>query len=199
MVSHDGGFVFRDVAPGTYTIDVLAPDHVFPQYRVDVLPPGESVIPWEIHEIATISPAPTPSSSPSPPDINVYPIPPGTPHLHNPRLPLLSYPIKFQAAHRRSYEIPKQSFDIIGMFSNPMMLMMLFTGIMMFAMPKLMENMDPELVKEVKEKQDRMFSAQSRLTEGGAGGLSSLLAEATSKPPGGQSGGSKKAGGKKRK
>lgn len=32
------------------------------------------------------------------------------------------------------------------------------------------ENMDPELVKEVKEKQDRMFSAQSRLTEGGAGG-----------------------------
>jgi len=202
MVSHDGGFIFRDVEAGTYTVDVHAPDHIFPQLRVDVSSQAPAPVPTspssEAPDGEPLSPAP---SLTPPPEVQVRPIPPGTPHDPIPPPPLLTYPIKFQATHKKSYEKPKASFDLIGMFSNPMMLMMLFTGLMMFAMPKLMENMDPELVKEVEEKQNRMFSAQNRIKEGDVSGIPSFLGigDTPNPAPKQPTTPSRKAGGKKRR
>ncbi|KDQ09239.1 hypothetical protein BOTBODRAFT_530316 [Botryobasidium botryosum FD-172 SS1] len=178
MVAHDGGFIFRDIDPGTYTIDVNAPDHIFPQLRVDVSsqPPP---------------PAPTSPSSEAPDGEPLSPAPPPGPISE----------VQFQATYRKSYEMPKASFDLIGMFTNPMMLMMLFTGLMMFAMPMLKDSLDPELIKEVEEKQGRMFAAQNRIQEGGVAGLSSLLnmSDSPSAPPKQPTTPARKAGGKKRR
>jgi hypothetical protein len=56
--------------------------------------------------------------------------------------PTLSYPIALtpRANYRASgaYFVPRESFNLLAMFSNPMMLMMLFAGVMVLAMPYLM-------------------------------------------------------------
>ena len=48
----------------------------------------------------------------------------------------------------------------MSIFANPMMLLMGFSILMMFAMPKMMEGLDPEALEEVKQSQAR---AQSML------------------------------------
>jgi len=53
-------------------------------------------------------------------------------------MPLLPYPIVLEARAKKIYVIPTQGFDVLEMFKNPMMMMMLMAGIMIFAMPKIM-------------------------------------------------------------
>jgi hypothetical protein len=52
------------------------------------------------------------------------------------------------------------------MFKNPMMLMMAGTAVMMFAMPWLMSNMDPEAVEDAKKMQAKIFGAQQAIQSG---------------------------------
>jgi hypothetical protein len=53
----------------------------------------------------------------------------------------------------------REGFKWSSLLMNPMMLMMLFTGGIMFVMPKMMANMDPEELKKMQE----MQSQQSQL------------------------------------
>jgi len=58
-----------------------------------------------------------------------------------------------------------------------MMLIMVFTGVMMFAMPYIMKNMDPEMLEEMKDRQAKMASIQSSMQSGDIkSGISALLA-----------------------
>lgn len=41
----------------------------------------------------------------------------------------------------------------LSFLKNPMILMAVFSGLLMFGMPKLMENMDPEMKAEMEEMQ----------------------------------------------
>jgi ER membrane protein complex subunit 7 len=55
-----------------------------------------------------------------------------------PRQPAV-YPLQIQAIVPMIYTIPKPPFSLLGMLlGNPMMLLMLFTGLMAFAMPKVL-------------------------------------------------------------
>ena len=121
-----------DVVAGTYIVSVIARDHVFdkvgticdlwfsplcslsvethcPQLRVDVPPEPEY-----------------------PPEVRPYTV--GTP-LNPPSPVKLPYPIKLVPRQRKSYFVPHQSFNVVQMFQSPMMLMMVFGGMMMLAMP----------------------------------------------------------------
>ncbi|THH20251.1 hypothetical protein EW146_g1095 [Bondarzewia mesenterica] len=148
-VTRNGHFIIPDVEPGTYVLSVISHNYQFEQLRVDVAAP------------------------PSPPEIRPYI--PGTPL--NPRSPVkLPYPITLGSRGQNAYFVPPQSFNLIGMFQNPMMLMMVFAGVMMLAMPYLMKNMDPEMVQEFKENQVKMASLQSSLQNGDLkSGFSALL------------------------
>lgn len=64
----------------------------------------------------------------------IRPYTPGTP-LNPPSTIALRYPITLTPRGKNEYFIPPQSFDLKGMFSNPMMLMMVFGGGMMLALP----------------------------------------------------------------
>lgn len=58
-----------------------------------------------------------------------------------PRVPA-QYPIVLTAYARMQYEIPKPPFSLIGMImGNPMIIMMLFTGLLAFAMPKVVRSL----------------------------------------------------------
>jgi len=71
----------------------------------------------------------------SPLEVRPYAI--GTP-LNPPSSIKLLYPVKLVPRQRNNYFIPHQSFSIMLMFQNPMMLIMVFGGLMMLAMPYIM-------------------------------------------------------------
>ncbi|KAH9968911.1 hypothetical protein BC827DRAFT_1166433 [Russula dissimulans] len=141
-ISRDGLFTVPDVAVGTYIVSVISHDHVFDKLRIDVPPESES-----------------------PPEVRPYTD--GTP-LDPPSPIKLPYPIKLVPRQRNSYFIPHQSFNVVQMLQNPMMLITVFGGLMMLAMPYIMKNVDPEVLQEAQQNQSRLRNAlQSGDTKSG--------------------------------
>ncbi|KAF9821957.1 hypothetical protein IEO21_00387 [Rhodonia placenta] len=148
-VTRDGSFVIPDVPAGTYVLSVAAHDHVFDQLRVDVF------------ETETLP--------------EVRPYIPGTP-LSPAAVVTLPYPIVLAPRQRNDYFVPRQSFNLLAMFQNPMMLLMLGMGGLVVAMPYLMKNMDPAMLQDFQKRQARIGSLQSSLQSGDlSGGLSALM------------------------
>ncbi|KAI0348619.1 hypothetical protein BDW22DRAFT_1320774 [Trametopsis cervina] len=151
-VTRDGGFTIPDVPAGTYVLSVVAHDHTFDQLRVDVL--DTDTLP------------------------EVRPYVPGTPLSPAPPV-TLPYPITLSATSKLDYFTQQQAFNLIGMFKSPMMLLMVFGGIMVFATPYLLKNLDPEMLKEFEERQAKISGIQSQLQSGDLkGSLTSLMAAA---------------------
>ncbi|KAJ7139832.1 hypothetical protein C8R44DRAFT_694563 [Mycena epipterygia] len=147
-VLRDGSFLIPDVPVGTYILSVVSHDYVFDQMRVDVLESAFEVRPYSV----------------------------GTPL--NPASPILLPQISLTPRLKHVYFVPLDSFNVLGMLQNPMMLMLLFGGVMVMAMPYLMKNMDPETIKEFKEQQAKMSSMQSAMASGDLkAGISALMAE----------------------
>ncbi|KAH9025863.1 hypothetical protein EDB85DRAFT_208761 [Lactarius pseudohatsudake] len=162
-ISRNGNFIIPDVAAGTYVASVVSHDHVFDKLRIDVPPEHDS-----------------------PPEVSPYTI--GTPL--NPRSPIkLPYPIKFVPRQRKSYFVPLQSFNVVQMFQNPMMLITVFGGLMMLAMPYVTKNLDPALLQEAQQSQAKFTTAlqsgdlQSGITAlAGGDGIRPAITTATSSP-----------------
>lgn len=62
---------------------------------------------------------------------------PGTP-LNPPSAFTLPYPLILQARGKLDFFVPEASFNVMGMFQNPMMLMMGVTAIVVLALPYLL-------------------------------------------------------------
>ena len=67
----------------------------------------------------------------------VRPYLPGTP-LSPPSPVLLAYPIILTARQKANYFVEPESFNLLGMLRNPMVLMMVVTGALVMGMPYLM-------------------------------------------------------------
>ena len=61
------------------------------------------------------------------------------------------------------YYTPAASVNIVGMLKSPMVLMMLFSGVMLFEMPMLIASMelDPDMAKDVAETRQKMQGMQN--------------------------------------
>merc|ERR1711920_175452 len=59
--------------------------------------------------------------------------------------------LKINALSRPNYFAKRETITIGTMLKNPMVLMMAFTAVMAFGMPKLMEGIDPEELKQVQQ------------------------------------------------
>ncbi|KAF9458189.1 hypothetical protein BDZ94DRAFT_1271251 [Collybia nuda] len=150
-IMHDGNFVIPDVPAGTYILSVSSPDYSFDQYRVDVV------------------------DSQTEPEVRSYAS--GT-SLNPPSAVLLAYPIAITPRQKHVYFVPPESFNLVAMFSNPMMLLMVFGGVMMLAMPYLMNNMEHETMNELKEQQARVAGMQGAITNGSSkSGVSTMNGE----------------------
>ena len=92
---------------------------------------------------------------------------------------LLAYPLSITAKEKYVYFLPRQSFNLGGMLSNPMMLLMIGCGAMVLLMPYIMvgcrslslrnseiyviqSRLDPEVLEELKKEQAKF----SRSIEG---------------------------------
>ena len=56
----------------------------------------------------------------------------------NPSAIALPYPIRIAASQKLDYYTDRQGFNLLAMFKNPMMMMMLVGGVLVFAMPYIM-------------------------------------------------------------
>ncbi|GJE86046.1 hypothetical protein PsYK624_021260 [Phanerochaete sordida] len=148
-ITQDGTFTIPDVPPGIYILSVIAHDHVFEKLRVDVL------------ETDTLP--------------EVHPYVPGTP-LSSSTAVSLPYPIQMSAVHRLNFYTEREGFNLVGMFKNPMMMMMLFGGGLVFAMPYIMKNLDPEALQTLEKRQATISSIQSSIHSGDLkSGISALM------------------------
>ncbi|CAE6456111.1 unnamed protein product [Rhizoctonia solani] len=137
-VRRGGEFTIADVADGAYVLSVLSPDHAFDFVRIDV-------------DNNTIS---------------VHPHVLGTPFELSVAGPTLPYPLTLSARSKNVYFVPREGFNLAGMFQNPMMMMMAVTGIMVMFMPKIMENMGDETKQELQQKQQEMFGIMNQPASG---------------------------------
>ncbi|KAI9632368.1 uncharacterized protein MKK02DRAFT_40671 [Dioszegia hungarica] len=172
LVRQDGTFELSDLTEGTYIITPQIPEYTFPSYLLILTSSAPSTPAQSDLESRDPSPlAQTPAS-----DLEL------TPHLQpfypgktplTTSSPSLAYPLALRPIGREDYYTPKGGVNVLGMLKNPVVLMMLASGVMMFGMPKLMASLDsdPELKKEMMEARKRMDGLQSGLT----GSLSSML------------------------
>ncbi|KAG8817971.1 hypothetical protein FRC17_011017 [Serendipita sp. 399] len=138
------------VPPGTYILQVLSPQHYFDQLRIDILPSSDL------------------------PEVRPYL--PGTP-LDPPATVTLPYPLLLIPRHHLQFFTPEESFDLMGMLRSPMVIMMAATGLLVFAVPYLMKNLDPDMLKEVQETQQKMAKLQDNMDL--SSGLTNLLTGGT--------------------
>ncbi|CAE7191899.1 unnamed protein product [Rhizoctonia solani] len=133
-VRRGGEFTIADVADGAYVLSVLSPDHVFDFVRIDV---DNSTVTAHPHVL-------------------------GTPFELSVASPTLPYPLTLSARSKNVYFIPREGFNLAGMFQNPMMMMMVVTGVMVMFMPKLMDNLSEETKQELQQKQQDMFGVTNQ-------------------------------------
>jgi hypothetical protein len=131
----DGTFSFYGVAPGIHLLDVHSHVHHFSQVKIQLLE----------------------DQMDSPTCIEYYY--PGATKAS------ITHPLVMKARARYEYFEPKGSFNPMSLLKNPMMLMMIVSFGMMFLMPKMMENLEPEererMQKQMEMQKDpaKMFSS----------------------------------------
>ena len=116
-----------DVPDGTYVLSLISHDYFFDQVRFYLYDRALAHIPpffkLRLDVKNSIS--------------EVRPYVPGTP-LNPPSSVLLPYPIVLIPREKSVYFVPPETFNLVTMMSNPMMLLMVLGGGMMLAMPYLM-------------------------------------------------------------
>ncbi|KAI8370434.1 uncharacterized protein BYT42DRAFT_582392 [Radiomyces spectabilis] len=133
FLRRDGQFSLDHVAPGSYLLEVQNIDYVFPRLRVDVSDDNSIKAAFTGIGVGW--------------DNTGYSV---------------NHPFDLKAKSKAEYFMERQAFNVLGMFKNPMFLMLGVSGVIMFAMPKLMANMDPETMKEMAQSQS---DAQKMLSD----------------------------------
>ncbi|KAI1418208.1 hypothetical protein F5Y13DRAFT_150839 [Hypoxylon sp. FL1857] len=193
-----GTFSFRNVTPGSYLADVHCKTHVFAPLRVDVIEAeaGDGKAKGSASELL----------------VRAWETYRGNDWENKgqevPRSGGESGRFAVRALGPKEYFIERGSFSVLSILKNPMILMGLVSLGLFIGMPKLIENMDPEMRAEWEEQQKK--SPMSSLMGGGqpAGAnpmgnfdMAAYLAgqgkKDESEPPSGNNNGGGKKGGKR--
>ncbi|KAK6907131.1 hypothetical protein I203_101121 [Kwoniella mangroviensis CBS 8507] len=203
-VKDDGSFEVPHIDEGEHILEPLIPGYIFQSYLITIHP---STMPPPPSQPS--SPSSEDPSTPSSPTIPTYSIHIQPFYPAKAPLPIsstsLAHPLMITPLAREDYFTPKGGMNILGMLKSPMVLMMLFSAVMLFALPKLtasMADMDPEMAKEMAETREKMKGFQNMDL---AGSLSNMLAGSTEDSPNSgtntpnKSGSNSGSGGKKRR
>ncbi|GMI61206.1 hypothetical protein ScalyP_jg8772 [Parmales sp. scaly parma] len=89
--------------------------------------------------------------------------------------------VKLPAMSRVSFFDKRRPFSLMGLFKNPMLLMMLFGAGMTYMMPKMMEGMDPEQKAQMEKQMAMQSDPMAMMKEMFSGGEEEPAAEAKTK------------------
>ncbi|KAK9762671.1 hypothetical protein K7432_011374 [Basidiobolus ranarum] len=134
-VSKDGSFKIQNVPAGNWLLEVRDNINHYPKFRVE-------------------------TGHPSSKGVKVYYYLPSSEWDH--RGSIIPYPLRISPFQKIEYFTAREGFSISSLFANPMMLMMGVSVIMMFLLPKMMDNIDPDALKEIQENQ---ASSQNMIKE----------------------------------
>ncbi|KAI9226304.1 MAG: hypothetical protein DHS80DRAFT_32885 [Piptocephalis tieghemiana] len=124
LVLEDGSFNILNVPEGSYILNVQSRLYDYPTLKIQVDKGGK---------------------------VQAYSFLPGSSwDTSNPSVEL---PLRLLPKSKRSYFMAREGFNLMGLLMSPYVLMMGFTGLMVYGVPKLMENMDPEALKEMQKSQ----------------------------------------------
>ncbi|KAI1781064.1 hypothetical protein F4818DRAFT_436255 [Hypoxylon cercidicola] len=159
-----GAFVFRNVTPGSYLADVHCGTHAFAPLRVDVVASGPgsekkgakkedalAIRAWETYR--------------------------GNDWENKgqevPRSGGRDGGFAVRVLGAKEYFIERGAFSVFGILKNPMILMGLVSMVLFIGLPKLVENMDPEMRAEFEEQQKKspMASLMGGGQQPGAGAM----------------------------
>ncbi|CAO3681551.1 unnamed protein product [Rhizopus microsporus] len=138
-IQSDGRFVFYDVQPGSYMLEIHSIKYIFPKMRVDINDEGHI---WAAYT--------------------------GLGRDWNSFGQRVGYPLEIQAKAEADYFMQKQGFNLKDLFANKMFLMMGMSGLMLLFMPKMMkqmQEMNQEMANEASQPQVQQKGEPSRLTE----------------------------------
>ncbi|ODM19907.1 hypothetical protein SI65_04893 [Aspergillus cristatus] len=154
-------FVFRNLQPSTpaqpasYLLDIRSAEYVFAPYRVDVAADGKVLGVWETFRG-------NPWDNRGAEKFNAVDA-----------AAKKDVTVEAKLLARRGFYEQRSKFSPLSLVKNPMILLALVAMAFMFGMPKLMENMDPEMRAEF-EKQSRSSpisgGARSAMSGGGSPG-----------------------------
>ncbi|KAI9295942.1 hypothetical protein K502DRAFT_341323 [Neoconidiobolus thromboides FSU 785] len=91
----------------------------------------------------------------------------------------VDYPIRVSPVRKFDYFMKREEFNIISLFSNPMLLMSLVSLVLVFFGPKLIGSLDEETLKEVQENHDSLTGGFNLDKYQNAPSLSERLAKFT--------------------
>jgi len=112
IVRHDGSFQVHNVPEGLHFLSVVAPGWHFESVRLEVSVKGEKMRVRAFTNNEMVKRTPLP------------------------------YPLKLAPSTKLNYFVEREKFNPMTYLKNPMVLMVGFTMIMAFVMPKMTENMD---------------------------------------------------------
>ena len=141
---------------GSHLLDIYSRDYVFAPYRIDISTTSDSSVTqitgafetyrgtqWSDHGV---------------------PLTPGD-------RPTESLTISAKVLSRKDFYEQRQGFNVLSLLKNPMILMGVVALAFTFGMPKLMENMDPEMKAEYDEMSKKSpAGAIGRAMQGGGSG-----------------------------
>jgi hypothetical protein len=120
----DGTFAFYNVPPGVHVVDVTNHQYMFSQVKIQLV--EDSMDAPKCIQYAY-------------PGANKQPI---------------DHPLVLTATATYEYFEKRPGFSILSLLKNPMLLMMVFSVGMMFLMPKMMENLDPEEREQMRKQME---------------------------------------------
>lgn len=148
FVKSDGSFTLRDVAPGLHEITVVDALRWFTKALVEIDNSGK------VMRVIDVLPPQQPNGAP----------------VRREAKHLILKPIGMV-----DYFEKRQQMSVTSLFANPMMLMMVVTLGLGMLMPKMMENMDPEELKQMQEQ----MAQQQKATADPSKAFASLLGQNT--------------------
>lgn len=149
-LSTRGNFNFKNVSSGSYLLEVYCHSFYFAPLRVDVREEGFSLDGPEYVQVwNTFRGNEWENKGES---INVTKEGEGTSKM---------YSFEVQLLATKKYIMERPGFSPINMLKNPMILMAILTLVVVFGMPYLMDNLDPELKAEFNEAQKPSATSSS--------------------------------------
>ncbi|KAI9816351.1 MAG: hypothetical protein M1832_005108 [Thelocarpon impressellum] len=126
-IERTGRFNFRNLSAGSYLLTVHSQPYAFTPLRVDVGEDGTTQVFQTFHGI----------------------------EWDNKGVEFTQRPVELQISGRKNYYAQREGFSPLSFLKNPMILLAVFSMAIMFGMPYLMENMDPETRAEFEEQQKK--------------------------------------------
>lgn len=128
---HIGTFVFANIAPGKYAVTVVNLEFFYGKYQL--------LVALDEVKMVDITPGGTQKQGQQVQTILK-------------RTKINEKPLVFEPKGKLQYFEQRQQVNIMSFFMNPMMIMMFVSVGLMWLMPKMMENLSPEELKEAQEK-----------------------------------------------